>query len=208
MGVKKKHCQKQNLCLLHLLSFLFHLPLFSSGFPASSAGKESTCNAGDPGSIPGSERSRGEGIGYRLQYPWASLVAQLAKNLRAMWETRLGRPPGEGKGYPPQCSGLEHSMDCIVHGVAKSRTRLNDFHLTSLFSLSLFFSSLFIPLFLSPPCLTCPALLSLYLFLSSRGLHERMYNTWLPTVFNQMCVMFVTMIGNFYTHDWIQQPCF
>ena len=40
----------------------------------------------------------------------------------------LGRSPGEGKGYPLQCSGLENSMDCIVHGVAKSRTPLSDFH--------------------------------------------------------------------------------
>ena len=39
----------------------------------------------------------------------------------------LGRSPGEGKGYPFQCSGLENSMDCIVHGFAKSRTRLSDF---------------------------------------------------------------------------------
>ena len=40
----------------------------------------------------------------------------------------LGRSPGEGKGYPLQCSGLENSMDNIVHGVAKSWTRLSDFH--------------------------------------------------------------------------------
>ena len=53
----------------------------------SSVGKESACNAGDPGSIPGLGRSPGEGIGYPLQYSWASLVAQLVKNLPAMWET-------------------------------------------------------------------------------------------------------------------------
>ena len=40
----------------------------------------------------------------------------------------LGRAPGEGKGYPLQYSGLENFMDCIVHGVAKSRTRLSDVH--------------------------------------------------------------------------------
>ena len=40
----------------------------------------------------------------------------------------LGRSPGEGKGHPLQYSGLENSMDCVVHGVAKSRTRLSDFH--------------------------------------------------------------------------------
>ena len=56
------------------------------GFPDSSVGKESTCNAGDPGSIPGSGRLAGEGIGYPLQYSWASLVAQLVKNLPAMQE--------------------------------------------------------------------------------------------------------------------------
>ena len=58
-----------------------------AGFPDSSGGKESTCNAGDPSSIPGSGRSAGEGIGYPLQYSWASLVAQLVKNLPALQET-------------------------------------------------------------------------------------------------------------------------
>ena len=62
-------------------------------FPGSSAGKQSACNTGDLGSIPG-----------------------------------LGGSPREGKGYPLQYSGLENSMDCIVHGVAKSRTRLSDFY--------------------------------------------------------------------------------
>ena len=67
------------------------------GFPCGSAGKESTCNAGDLDLIPG-----------------------------------LGRSPREGKGYPLQYSGLENSMDCIVHGVTKSCTRLSNFHFTSL----------------------------------------------------------------------------
>ena len=67
------------------------------GFPGSSAGKESACNAGDLGLIPG-----------------------------------LRRFPGEGKGYPLQYSGLENSMDCIVHGIAKSQTRLSDFQSLSL----------------------------------------------------------------------------
>ena len=57
------------------------------GFSCASAGKESTCNAGDPGLIPGSGRSAGEGIGYPLQHSWASLVAQPVKNLSVMWET-------------------------------------------------------------------------------------------------------------------------
>ena len=63
----------------------------------------------------------------------ASLVAQLGKESASSAGdlgsiSGLGRSPGEGKGYPLQYSGLENSMDCIVHGVAKSRTRLNDFH--------------------------------------------------------------------------------
>ena len=57
------------------------------GFPDSSVDKESACNAGDPSLIPGSGRCTGEGIGYPLQYSWASLVAQMVKNLPAMQET-------------------------------------------------------------------------------------------------------------------------
>ena len=56
-------------------------------FPGSSAGNELACNAENPGSIPGSGRFPGEGIGYPLQYSWASLVAQLVKNLQAVRET-------------------------------------------------------------------------------------------------------------------------
>ena len=96
-------------------------------FPGSLAGKESTCSAGDPGSNPGSERSPEEGISYPLQYSWSSLVTQLVKNLPAMWETWVwslgwedplekGTSPEEGNGYPLQCSGLNNSMECIVHG--------------------------------------------------------------------------------------------
>ena len=61
----------------------------NQNFPRNdnSVGKQSACNAGDPSSIPGLERSAGEGIGYPLQYSWASLVAQLVKNLPAMQET-------------------------------------------------------------------------------------------------------------------------
>ena len=62
-------------------------PKISMGFPDNSVGKESTCSAGDPGSIPGSGRSAGEGIGYPLQYSWVCLVAHLVKNLPAKWET-------------------------------------------------------------------------------------------------------------------------
>ena len=77
--------------------------IYINGFPNSSVGKESACNAGDPTSIPGSGISPGEGIGYPLQYSWASLVAQLLKNLPATWETwvqSLGweDPLEKGKG--------------------------------------------------------------------------------------------------------------
>ena len=103
------------------------------GFPGSSAGKESTCNAGDPVLIPGSGRSAGERIGYPLQYSWSSLVAQLVKNLPATVGDLgsipgLGRSPGEGKGYALQYSGLENFRDYIVHWVTKSQTRLSNFH--------------------------------------------------------------------------------
>ena len=79
---------------LNLLFFPLSLPTpVFLGFPGGSAGKESTYNAEDLGSIP-----------------------------------RLGRSPGDGKGYPLQYSGLENSIDCIVCGVAKNQTRLSDFH--------------------------------------------------------------------------------
>ena len=58
-----------------------------TGLPRWLSSKESACSAGDPGLIPGSGRSTGEGLGYPLQYSWASLVAQLVENLPEMWET-------------------------------------------------------------------------------------------------------------------------
>ena len=67
------------------------------GFPHGSGGKESACNVGGLGSIPG-----------------------------------LGRFPGEGKGDPLQYSGLENSMDCVVHGVTKTRTLLSGFRFLSI----------------------------------------------------------------------------
>ena len=89
MPVKKK----KNPYKIHTLlaDCYICLSLFL-GFPGSSAGKEPACNAGDPSSIPGSGRSAGEGIGYTLQYLWASLVAQLVKNPPAMQETRVQSP--------------------------------------------------------------------------------------------------------------------
>ena len=98
-------------------------------FPGSSAGKESTCNAGDPSSIPGSGRSPGEGIGSPLQYSWASLVAWTVKHPTAMQETWVRSlswedPMEEGMATPLQYSCLENPMHrgtwrATVHGVAE-----------------------------------------------------------------------------------------
>ena len=76
------HC-----CGYYKLTTYSRVAIHFMGFPDSSVGKESACNAGDSGSIPGSGRSAGEGIGYPFQYAWTSLVAQLVKNLPAVQET-------------------------------------------------------------------------------------------------------------------------
>ena len=79
------------------------------GFPCGSVGKESACNAGDPSLILGLGRSAGEGIGYLLQYSWASLVVQLVKNLPGMQETwvqSLGWEDPLEKGKAPHSSIL------------------------------------------------------------------------------------------------------
>ena len=70
-----------------MVSHFSNLMVDTHPFIVLLVGKESACNEGDPGSIPGSGRSIGEGIGYPFQYSWASLVAQLVKNLPAMQET-------------------------------------------------------------------------------------------------------------------------
>ena len=82
----------------YIYTHIFMYTCVHMGFPCGSAGKESTCNAGDLGWIPG-----------------------------------LGRSPGEGKGYPLQYSGLENSMDCVVHGVEKNWTWLSDFDKQSIY---------------------------------------------------------------------------
>ena len=103
---------------LHLLWTLFLL-----GFPGGSAGKESTCNAGDPGSIPGSGRSAGEGIGHPLQDSWALLVAQLVKNPPAMQETwfrSLGWEDPLEEGMAPHPGILAWRIPwTTVHGVTE-----------------------------------------------------------------------------------------
>ena len=82
-GRPVKYGAKLN-ALFGVSNILFY---WETDFPDSSVDKESTCNARDPGSIPGSERYPGEGIGFPLQNSWASLVAQTVKNLSAMRET-------------------------------------------------------------------------------------------------------------------------
>ena len=75
------------LCSDHSTICLSPFYLLSTGVPGGSAGKESACNAGDPGSVPGLSGSCREGIGYPIQHSWVSLVAQKVKNPPAMWET-------------------------------------------------------------------------------------------------------------------------
>ena len=141
-GWRQSQWSSRKVSPKHLTSSFWFLDTFVclqeqiSGFPESSVGKETSCNAGDPGLILGWGRSPGEGIGYPGEYSWASLVAQLVKNpppMRETWVWSLGweDPPEEGKGYPLQYSGLENSMDCIAHGVVKSWAWLSDFHFTS-----------------------------------------------------------------------------
>ena len=101
------------------------------GFPLGSAGKESACNAGDPGLIPRLGRSAGEEIGYPLQYSWASLVAQWVKNLPAMQETPvrfLGQEDPLEKGTATHSSfpASRIPMDrgawwATVHGILQAR---------------------------------------------------------------------------------------
>ena len=72
----------------------------TGGFPDSSVGKESACNAGDPSSTPGSRRSAGEVIGYPLHCSWASPVAQLVRNLPTMQETWVRKIPWKRERLP------------------------------------------------------------------------------------------------------------
>ena len=82
--------------------------------PHSSVGKESTCNARDPGLIPGLERATGEGISYPLQYSWASVVAQLVKNPPAMGETWIRSLGWED---PLEKGKVTHSSILAWHGL-------------------------------------------------------------------------------------------
>ena len=91
------------------------------GFPGGSVGKESVCNAGDPGLILGSGRSPGEGTVF-LGFPGGSAGKESTCSVGDLGSIpELGRSPGEGKDYPLQNSGLENSMDCIVYGIQRQR---------------------------------------------------------------------------------------
>ena len=108
------------------------------GFPGSSAGKESACSAGDPGSILGWGSSLGEGMGYPPQCSWVSLVAQRVKNPPAVWEAwvlSLGweDPLEEGMATHSSILVWRIPMDkgawrATVHGGANSWTQLSDEH--------------------------------------------------------------------------------
>ena len=94
------------------------------GFPHSSVGKESACNAGDPGSIPGSGRSPRDGLGYPLQYSWASFVAQLVKNSPAMrdtWVRSLGWEDPLEKGKATHSSVLAWRIPWTIQSMGLQR---------------------------------------------------------------------------------------
>ena len=95
-------------------------------FPNSSVGKESACNAGDLGSIPGSGRSTGEGMGYPLQYSWVSLVAQVVRNPPAMWEIWIQSLDWEDlleKGKATHSSILAWRIPWTVKSMGSQRVR-------------------------------------------------------------------------------------
>ena len=110
---------------IHIFTYVVHVYI---SFPDISVGKESACNAGDPGSIPGSGKSAGEGrdrlpTPVFLGFPCDSAGKESTCNAGDLGLILgLGRSPGEGKAYPLPYSGLENSMDYIAHGVTKSQT--------------------------------------------------------------------------------------
>jgi len=119
-------CNSIAVCLRQVTSLLWVSVSLFKGFPDSSVGKESACNAGDPSSIP--ESGRFTGVGDRLPtliflgFPCGSAGKESACNEGELGSIPgLGRTPGEGNVYPLQHSDLENSTDCIVYGVTKSR---------------------------------------------------------------------------------------
>ena len=132
----EREISESGFFLLCLLAFwVTFFPAILWDFPGSSASKESTCNAGDPGFILGLGRSPGEGIGYPLQYSWVSLVAQMVKNPPAMQETwvwSLGWEDPLEEGMPTHSRILAWRIPvdrggwrATVCGVTKNRRRLS-----------------------------------------------------------------------------------
>ena len=111
-------------------------------FPHSSVVTESTCNAADPGSILGLGRSTGEGIGYPLQYSWASLVAQLEKNappMRETWVWSLGWEDHLEEGTATHSSILAFGNDLF------SKKKKKIFPISHSYPLAAFFCNDYIP---------------------------------------------------------------
>ena len=140
-----KHCARDTLqgwrasepwrCFELLLVFRAHSVTFSD----SSVGKEFACNAGDPGSIPGSRRSTGEETGYPLHYPWATLAAQLVKIPPAMQETwvrSLGWEDLLERGKATHSSILAWRIPWTARSMGLQRVGNNGASFTSLHSIT------------------------------------------------------------------------
>ena len=122
-------------CIFYIQTFKIEMYFTYKGFPHSSVSKESACNCRRPWF-----NSWVRNICWRrdrpltpvfLGFPCGSAGKKSTCNVGDQGLIPgLGRLPGEGTAYPLQYAGLENSMDCIVHGVAKSQTLLSDFHLT------------------------------------------------------------------------------
>ena len=117
---------KYETCMYILCIFIenlfLYICIYRESFPDSSVDKESTCNARDPGSIPGLGRFPGEGIGYPLQYSWASLMAQLVENppaMREIWVWFLGWEDPLAKEKSTHSSILAWRIPGIVHGLQR-----------------------------------------------------------------------------------------
>ena len=103
-------------------------PYFPRASLTAQLAKESSCNAGDSGLIPGSGRDRLPTPVF-LGFPGGSAGKESTCTVGNLGSIPgLGRSPEEGNSYPLQYSGLENSMDCMVHAVTKSWTQLSNFH--------------------------------------------------------------------------------
>ena len=146
MGSQRVRHNWSNSIHTRMVFLLSHMPqfIFKKGFPGSSAGKASACNSGDPGSIPGSRRSSGEGTGHPLQDSWAFLVAQMVKNLPAIrerWVQSLGWEDPLEKGTATHSSFLSWRIpltDYSPWGLKESDTTERLFTFSMLFTIIYF----------------------------------------------------------------------